>query len=210
MRISERITYALKYRNYYCLTEKKWKELVTIKPAYHDYTKWMWQFYITRPRPRLDYMLEFSRTNWNACNDVYKSLTDNDRKLISEYAVQVTNDFAFAGAYAEKNGMTSYNVLNRIKYILQQTAIKRGLWEYQTADRMEPERDVYGKAEDTERNGADVVRKAEDDRDDRTSDDQTDMNVKAELTYADHSHAFGKAERGCHYNAYVSNGQEVL
>lgn len=133
------------------------RELIPIKPAYHDYTKWMWRYYITRPHPNTALMSETSRTNWNACDAVYKTLSEPDRKLISEYAVQIAHDFTFAGMYADKNKMTSYNVLNRIKYIFRQTAIKRGLWEYWDHDRMErTEQNTTGqggKAEEYNRDG---------------------------------------------------------
>lgn len=125
----------------------------------------MWRYYITRPHPNTALMSETSRTNWNACDAVYKTLSDPDRKLISEYAVQIAHDFTFAGMYADKNKMTSYNVLNRIKYIFRQTAIKRGLWEYWDHDRIER----------TEQDTTDQVGKAEGNRDERTN-----ANGKAE------------------------------
>lgn len=151
----------------------------------------MWRYYITRPHPNTALMSETSRTNWNACDAVYKTLSDTDRKLISEYAVQIAHDFTFAGMYADKNKMTSYNVLNRIKYIFRQTAIKRGLWEYWDHDRIER----------AEQNTIGQGGKAED-----TADEQTSAFGKAEHSV----HTFGKVESAHYYNAHVSNGQEVL
>lgn len=172
------------------------RELIPIKPAYHDYTKWMWRYYITRPHPNTALMSETSRTNWNACDAVYKTLSEPDRKLISEYAVQIAHDFTFAGMYADKNKMTSYNVLNRIKYIFRQTAIKRGLWEYWDHDRMErTEQNTTGKAEQhrDDRAGANGEAEAE----------RNETNTKAEEQT---THVFGKAEHSYynHNTAYTS------
>ena len=85
--------------------------------------------------------------------------------------------------------MTSYNVLNRIKYIFRQTAIKRGLWEYWDHDRIER----------TEQNTIGQGGKAEEyNRDDRTGADAYRPEVVVDndvYTISDDARPYLKAKR---------------
>lgn len=99
-----------------------------MKAFYADYINHMFRFYIRhQDKHKLNTLTSVDEANWNACEKVFRSLSESDQKMMTA----VFGNFGMLGDcmrdYSTQSGISLNSLWERLSDVTQQTAKERGL-----------------------------------------------------------------------------------
>lgn len=99
-----------------------------MKAFYADYINHMFRFYIRhQDKQKLHTLTPVDEANWNACEKVFRSLSESDQKMMTA----VFGNFGMLGDcmrdYSAQSGISLDSLWERLSVVTLDTAKERGL-----------------------------------------------------------------------------------